>query len=37
MIRSALALLGLLALPLAASAQSDRLLANEPPPQRLPE
>lgn len=37
MIRSALALLGLLALPLAASAQNDRLLANEPPPQRLPE
>lgn len=38
MIRSALALLGLLALPLAAAAQNDRpLLANEPPPQRLPE
>lgn len=38
MIRSALALLGLLALPLVAAAQDDRpLLANEPPPQRLPE
>jgi hypothetical protein len=38
MIRSALALLGLLALPLAAAAQNDRpLLANEPSPQRLPE
>jgi len=36
--RSALALLGLLALPLAAAAQNDRpLLANEPPPERLPE
>ncbi|HEV7587746.1 MAG TPA: hypothetical protein VGO40_06415 [Longimicrobium sp.] len=36
--RSALALLGLLALPLAAAAQNDRpLLANEPPPQQLPE
>jgi hypothetical protein len=38
MIRSALALLGLLALPLAAGAQNDRpLLANEPPPQQLPQ
>ncbi|HKP75984.1 MAG TPA: hypothetical protein VJT67_10605 [Longimicrobiaceae bacterium] len=37
MIRSALALLGLLALPLAAAAQNDRpLLANEPPLERLP-
>ena len=36
--RSALALLGLLALPLAAAAQNDRpLLANEPTPERLPE
>lgn len=35
--RSALALLGLLALPLAASAQDRPLLANEPPPERLPE
>ncbi|SOD02064.1 hypothetical protein SAMN05216486_10232 [bacterium JGI 053] len=36
--RSALALLGLLALPLAAAAQNDRpLLANEPPPEQLPE
>jgi hypothetical protein len=36
--RSALALLGLLALPLAAMAQSDRpMLTNEPPPDRLPE
>jgi hypothetical protein len=36
--RSALALLGLLALPLAAMAQTDRtLLTNEPPPERLPE
>ena len=35
--RSALALLGLLALPLSAAAQNDRpLLANEPPPEQLP-
>jgi hypothetical protein len=35
--RSALALLGLLALPLAAAAQNDRpMLANEPAPERLP-
>ncbi|HEU0054605.1 MAG TPA: hypothetical protein VFQ39_15565 [Longimicrobium sp.] len=36
--RCALALLGLLALPAAAAAQQERpLLANEPPPERLPE
>ena len=35
--RSALALLGLLALPLTAAAQNRPLLANEPPPERLPE
>jgi hypothetical protein len=36
--RSALALLGLLALPAMAAAQTERpLLANEPPPERLPE
>lgn len=35
--RSALALLGLLALPLSAAAQNDRpLLSNEPPPEQLP-
>jgi hypothetical protein len=34
--RSALALLGLLALPLTAAAQDRPLLANEPPPERLP-
>jgi hypothetical protein len=37
MTRSALALLGLLALPAAAAAQDRPLLGNEPPPQRLPE
>jgi len=35
--RSALALLGLLALPAAAAAQDQPLLANEPTPQRLPD
>lgn len=35
--RSALALLGLLALPAAAAAQDRPLLANEPPPERLPQ
>ena len=35
--RSALALLGLLALPAAATAQTGPLLGNEPPPERLPE
>ena len=35
--RCALALLGLLALPPAAAAQDRPLLANEPPPERLPE
>jgi hypothetical protein len=34
---SALALLGLLALPLSLAAQDRPLLANEPPPERLPE
>ncbi len=37
MTRCALALLGLLALPLAAAAQDRPLLSNEPPPERLPE
>ncbi|HYJ78533.1 MAG TPA: hypothetical protein VEW03_02930 [Longimicrobiaceae bacterium] len=35
--RCALALLGLLALPAAAAAQDRPLLANEPPPERLPD
>lgn len=37
MTRSALALLGLLALPAAAAAQDRPLLSNEPPPARLPD